>query len=393
MIIKPYLLVPKLIPQPTWGGTYIADFKGLDPAIFGSLLIGQSYELATDSTLSTVLRSSLLPIEIGTASDGSTQEVMGDKSTCFSLQALIESDPEGVLGKRVAEIHKNRMQLLIKFTQAKGNSFQVHVRPGVILGNWKPKPESWYFFEKGKVTLGLRRPIELDAYKQACKDIEIKAGQISERIKDKSQSVELGRRELQDFISTHSPFAFVNELTVEPQTIVDLSAGGIHHSWEEGDEIPNGNIVYEVQLNVMDKECTLRSFDKGKIGDDGSLRPVHVDDYFTALDTNEARNDPNAYMRLPMMHGDTGVDVASLFDSLHYKSSLISISREYHGNQTTTQQKESFHHIFVKDGDIEVQTKYGTLNAAKGSSVFVPANVGEYTVRTTDKALVIKTWA
>lgn len=393
MIIKPYLLVPKLIPQPTWGGPYIATFKNLDPKVFGELLIGQSYELATDSTLSTVFRSTLLPIEIGSASDGSTQEVIGDKSTMFSLQALIDANPVGVLGKRVCERQKGICQVLIKFTQAKGNSFQVHTRQGVSLGNWKPKPESWYFFEKGKVTLGLKRPIGVDQYKQACKDIELKANEISTAVREKGMRIEAARKELADYISAHSPFVHVNELTVEPQTVVDLSEGGIHHSWEEGVEIPEGNIVYEVQLNVMDKDCTLRSFDKGKISDDGSLRPIHIDDYFSALDIDEQRNDPARYMRNPVMHSDKGCETGILFDSLHYKSSLITFSKEYRGAHATTVPEESFHHLFVKEGNIEVQTKNGTLNVNKGASVFIPALTGEYTLRSKEKALVIKTWA
>lgn len=393
MIIKPYLLVPKLIPQPTWGGTYIATFKSLDMSVFGDLFIGQSYELATDSSISTVPRSSLLPIEIGNASDGNTQEVMGDRSTVLSLQSLIDQDPPGILGKRVAEKHANRMKVLIKFTQAKGNSFQVHVRSSEKVSEWKPKPESWYFFEKGKVTLGLSSPLRIEEYKHVCKEIEAKANDVSARVKASSLTIEDGRKELADTVWTHSPYPFVNELTVEPETVVDLADGGIHHSWEEGTEIPSGNIVYEVQLNVMDKECTLRSFDKGKIADDGSVRPVHIDEYFQALDTDESRNAPSAHMSQLVMHSEMGVSSSVLFDTLHYKSALISFSKELKNDHTTTSELESFHHLFVKEGDIELQTKNGTLNISKGASVFIPANTGLYTLRSTQPALLIKTWA
>lgn len=392
MIIKPYLLVPRLIPQPTWGGTFVAAFKGLDETGVGTLPIGQSYELATEASLSTVSRSNLLPIEIASADDGKVSEVIGDHVSLFSLQSLIDQDPAAVLGKKVADKHKSSMPLLIKFTQAKGNSFQVHVRPEFHVNSWKPKPESWYFFEKGKITLGLKVPIQVDAYKQVCTEIESKTKELGEKLSTKELTVEEARKQLTEFIVQHSPYQFVNELMVEPGTVIDLSAGGLHHSWEEGDEAPNGNIVYEVQLNVMDKEATLRSFDKGKVSDDGSFRPVHVDDYFAALDTAAEHNDPKLIVRTATSHSDQGVNMAKLFDTLHYHSSLISFSRQYKGQLTLTSPEESFHHLFVKSGDIELQTANANLHIKKGSSVFIPSSTGQYILNAESTASFIKTW-
>ncbi len=392
MIIRPYLIVPRLIPQPTWGGTYIVDYKGLPQESLKKLLIGQSYELVSDSSLSTATRSTTLPVEIANASDGMVQEMLGDKDGIFSLRALVDENPMLVLGKRVISKHKNQMQVLIKFTQAKGNSFQVHVRSGMQLGSWKPKPESWYFFEKGKVTLGLKQPIRVAEYKDVCLSIAAKATEVASKINTSNFTMDAARNELKNFIAAHSPYVFVNELTANAHTVVDLSSGGIHHSWEEGEEIPNGNIVYEVQLNVMDKDCTLRSFDKGKINDDGNIRSVHVDDYFQALDTDEASNNPSLYMRMPMFHSDGGLDAAPLFDSFHYKSSLLSFSREYRGIHASTSEEESFAHLFIKEGNVELQAKQYLINANKGSSIFVPASTGEYTLRSLGHATIIKTW-
>lgn len=392
MIIRPYLIVPRLIPQPTWGGTYIVDYKELPQESVKNLSIGQSYELVSDSSLSIATRSMALPVEIANASDGMVQEMLGDKDGIFSLRALIDENPTLVLGKRVISKYKNQMQVLIKFTQAKGNSFQVHVRPGTQLGNWKPKPESWYFFEKGKVTLGLKQPIRIAEYKGVCSSIATKATEVTSKINTSSFTVDTARGELKNFIVAHSPYIFVNELTVDAHTVVDLSNGGIHHSWEEGEEIPNGNIVYEVQLNVMDKDCTMRSFDKGKISDDGSVRPVHLDDYFQALDIDEANNNPSVYMRKPMFHSDGGLDAAPLFNSFHYKSTLLSFSHEYRGIHTKTFEEESFVHLFIKEGNVELQAKQYLINANKGSSVFIPASTGEYALRSSGNATIIKTW-
>lgn len=392
MTIQPYLLVPKLIPQPTWGGEYIADFKGLPKETFGSMKLGQSYELATDSMLSTVERSTQLPVEMCTASDGSTQEVIGDRTTMFSLQDLINQDPERVLGKNVVAKHGNRMHVLIKFTQAKGNSFQVHVRPSSQVGQWKPKPESWYFFEKGKVTLGLKSPIDRAGYMAACKTIEQKALEVSEKMKNHTVTPADGKKELLDCITAHSPFAFVNEFTVEPETIVDLSDGGIHHSWEEGADIPMGNIVYEVQLNVMDKDCTLRSFDKGKIGDDGALRPIHIDEYFQAINSDEAANVPAQYMRTALFHSVHGAPVAKLFATQNYSSILMEIASSYTGDLADTRKQGSFHHLFVKTGTLRVEANGKTYHVSKGASIFIPASTGPYTLKSEGTCQIIATW-
>ncbi len=67
--------------------------------------------------------------------------------------------------------------------------------------------------------------------------------------------------------------------------VIDLTAGGIHHSWEEdNDRFPDGNLVYEVQVDVPDDRCSMRGFDKGKFLDDGGLRPTHVADYLATIE-------------------------------------------------------------------------------------------------------------
>ncbi|PWU23686.1 hypothetical protein C5B42_02130 [Candidatus Cerribacteria bacterium 'Amazon FNV 2010 28 9'] len=391
MLIRPYLIAHRLIPQLTWGGTYIASHKKIEDESVKSMMIGQSYELTGTSSLSSVERSGKLPVEIADSKLGDVVEVVGDRSSLFSLPSLIDQDPEHVLGKKVSSAHK-KMPLLIKFTQAKGNSFQVHVHPGAEFNHWKPKPESWYFFEKGKVTLGLKKPLNVEAYKKVCKEIEMKANELASSVKGKGLSISEARKELASFITQYSPYQYVNELTVDAGTIVDLSAGGIHHSWEEGAEIQNGNIVYEVQVDVMDNECTLRSFDKGKIGDDGSLRPIHINEYFQALDIDEVHNDPMMYMKKSIVVPSDGIEKIPLFETLHYSACEFSFAKEYTGSECTTDAQQSFHHLFVKRGDISIQAGSTTLFVGQGNSVFIPACTGAYTLRTDTTAQVIKTW-
>ncbi len=395
MEIKPYLIAPKLIPQPTWGGNYIAQLKGLSTEMFGKLLIGQSYELSTESMLSSVTDATKMPVEIGDPKTGETTEVIGDRTSLFSLQSLIDSDPNAVLGKRVVQKHGNTMQVLIKFTQAKGNSFQVHVRPSQQLGHWKPKPESWYYFEDGKATLGLNNPTpqRLAAYKQSCQLIDQKAQELSTQVQEGKLPVEDARAQLHKIIEEQNPFQYVNTVNVPKDTIIDLCDGGIHHSWEEGDSIPLGNIVYEVQLNVMDNDCTIRSFDKGKMGDDGRVRPAHVEDYFQSLDIDATRNASDALIRTMVKQSIAGITCAQLFDTPYYRSELLELAGEYSGEKTSPAKDESFHHIFVKEGVCLFRDGNSTFQLPTGTSLFVPADVDYYTITCDQKSIIVKTIA
>ncbi len=47
---------------------------------------------------------------------------------------------------------------------------------------------------------------------------------------------------------------------------------------------------------------------------------------------------------------------------------------------------DTFHHIFVKDGAIELSTTDGELILTKGYSAFIPAKVGTYQLKTTTEA-------
>ena len=120
-ILRPYFIVPKLIPQPTWGGDYISAYKGIFDSTVTSVAIGQSYELSLDSMLSESFDSTLVPIEIGDPKTGNTTATIGNVEQLFSLQSFIDQNPEDVLGTKALQVHGKRMNVLIKFTQAKGN--------------------------------------------------------------------------------------------------------------------------------------------------------------------------------------------------------------------------------------------------------------------------------
>lgn len=364
---KPYLILPELVEQPTWGGDYILKIKNWhDKPEVKDKKIGQSYELYGES---------LLTESITNSSDPSFSSTI---SETISLSSLIEKNPEQILGKKVVEKY-GKMPLLIKLNQARGNSFQLHVKPGTQHPRWKPKPESWYFLEDGFISCGIKKGIDIKTYKQTCVNIEEKMRELSNQVMSGAKDINIARQEAQEYIKEQNPWQFINLYKTQKYDLIDLSQGGVHHSWEENPELPLGNIVYEVQVDVMDEYCTIRGFDQGKMKEDGAIREIHVDDYFEFMDTSPEMNDINNLKR--ERNGN------NLLQTPYYSLDILELET-VHTESTT----DSFQHIYVQEGSVEITGKEGSVTLTKGHSSFVPYAIGTYEIKPQGKAVVLKTY-
>jgi hypothetical protein len=342
---KPYLVVPFFVEQPTWGGEYICKMKGwLEKEELRGKKIGQSYELYSKTLLATHISST------------------NDPLFSPSIDKAIS----------VSEFKEARPFPLIKFTQAKGNSFQLHVRPGTSETYWQPKAESWYFLENGKITFGVKKGVDVDKYKTTCIAIDNEMKKLSEQVRSGSLTLSQAKQKAKEQIAIQNPWQFVNVHEVKKGDVVDLSGGGLHHSWEEDENSTQGNIVYEVQQDVMDPVSTLRSFDQGKIKEDGTIREIQIEKYFEYLDSNEKRN------ALSLKESANG----NLFDTPFYSLSLLSLS-----GKKKMESASSFHHLFVKEGEIEVDN----LVVGKGHSCFVPQGT-QYEINSKTNSEVLLTF-
>ena len=387
-----YYIVPLLVEQPTWGGTYISHFKGLTDPSLVSQNIGQAFELAQDSLLMPAEETESVSQNqpaygLATATDLAHAQWFNTHDRAVPLQSVIDSDPEGILGSRALAQLGAEMKILIKFTQAKNNSYQVHVKPGQEFGQWLAKPESWYYFEPGQATLGLAPGVDVAEYQQRCQEIETFAGAISQKITAGKLTVADGRQQLAAFINQDHPRRFVNTVSIEADQIIDLSRGGVHHSWEVNPEQPQGNILYEVQVDVRDQFCTLRSFDQGSIKDDGQVRPLTINDYFAALDTDPERKRPATYMSSAV----PGQTERKLFDNPHYQTSQLQVTGEYSGPWTTL--TNSFQHLFVQSGCVVITVDGHRYLLNQGWSVLIPASTGQYHLTAEPQAQVLITTA
>lgn len=378
--VQPAYIIPLLVEQPTWGGYYIPTQKEIDHPLVNGKRIGQSFELYGGSWLTT---ASPVSFAFATATQLNQPTFADPNQAKESLQSWIDQDAAGVLGSIPVSRGWKSMQVLIKFTQALNNSYQVHVKPGKEFGKWLPKPESWYFVEAGKATLGLSDPTKAEEYKARCIEIDQKAHQLSEQVKSGALTVEQARVELQSFITQDHPRRFVNTVQVKKDAIIDLSQGGTHHSWEVGEEFPDGNIVYEVQVDVQDEFCTLRSFDQGNIKDDGAVRPLSIEDYFAALDTSAAANDPDNFSQTATTIQDGTARVTGLFNNQYYVTDLIEVDGEYTGQYTDTQ-GNSFHHLYSLTSSFTVKVGQKEWFVPAGWPFFIPASTGRYQIVATD---------
>lgn len=367
---RPYLVVPRLIEQPTWGGTYILKLKHWTSigALAGKK-IGQSYEIFGKSKLLTTILDSADPRFLPEFAEGSG-ELIGTQIHDYSSSDFVE----------IASLFETPMNVLIKLNQAAGNSFQVHVHPGTVDKRWLPKPESWYFFEPGNITCGLKKGANIEEYKKVCKKIEETMQQLSLRV----QSGELTRVDAQkkakEIITALDPWQFVNRLETKKDDLVDLSSGAVHHSWEGAPEkFPLGNIVYELQYDVMDPYCTIRAFDQGKIKDDGTIREIHIDDYFKYIERGEESNDPKNMKRV--RNGE------SLLKTPFYSLDILELSEP-----RTDKPNGSFSHLFVKEGEVNITAGGVTVHVAAGHSVFIPEYAESYVIDPKQPSVILKTY-
>ncbi|OIQ00012.1 hypothetical protein AUK40_00300 [Candidatus Wirthbacteria bacterium CG2_30_54_11] len=404
-----YLIVPILIEQPTWGGSYIPKLKGItrEPLLSG-IRIGQSYELAGVSRVIPCSQFFAMsrPDEQGSYVAPPVYEVHLRRSResqlsdtaipSLPLHDLLVQHPIEILGKSIARRFGTSMPALIKYTQALGNSFQLHVKETEeSTTHWLSKPETWFFLEPGSITLGVKPGCNWQAYEKACREIATGMELLSKHAMKGSLTPVQARGEADRMVLAHNPWQFVNCLRVDSGTIIDPSAGGIHHSWEEDANCPLGNILYEVQRDRSDSVSTIRSFDKGKFNPDGSVRSVQIDDYFKYIDRSEDANSPKNLMgQAQLIRKDTGGRVSKLFETAYYRSDMIFLSDRMAPWLEHTD--ESFHHIFVKEGAIQIGIEGSdkTVGVREGWSVFVPAQVGAYHLRGHGgtKAEVIKTY-
>ncbi len=221
----------------------------------------------------------------------------------------------------------------------------------------------------------------MNEYKDVCKKINDFMHELSRRVVSKEIDIDSARKEANKFILQNDPHKFVNFYESKKYEVVDPSLGGIHHSWEEDlKKYPEGNFLYEIQEDVMDPVSTIRSFDQGKIKDDGTIREINIEDYFKYLDIEDSHNDPNVVRQVK--EGERVI-----------KTDIYSMDVAEIAGERTFVLGKSFDHIFVRDGVVEISAAGVNLKVGHGHSCFIPKGVGEYNLKPIESdSVVLKTY-
>ena len=365
---RPYLIIPKLIEQPTWGGDYILQIKNWsEKDNFINKKIGQSYELFSGSKLLLNIKDSQENSFVGEL--GSP-----DEATIFNNTGYQKS--KDYVELQEATSFYERIPL-IKINQSNGNSFQIHIKKSD--GRWIPKMESCYYLEDGVVTFGIKKGINLSDYKNACLTIDKKMSYFILKTKYKNMSIEEARKIADSLIKEINPWQYINIHVVKKHTI-GPGVLGVQHSWEEDSRFPQGLVNYEIQQDVMDPASTIRSFDKGKIKDDGTIRKIHIEDYFKYLDTDPNHNDLEKMT--PIRQGNR------LLTTEYYSLDILEVK-----NEMTDKTNNSFSHLFVRNGKVSIEAEEGILTLSKGHSCFIPEIVSGYRIKPLEReSVVLKTF-
>jgi hypothetical protein len=376
---RPYLVIPKLIEQPTWGGELIVKTKGWEHITpINHMKIGQSYELFSGSNLS-LLDSTSHGGFLAELTDRDDVARQTHPKDTVALIDLITNSSADTLGLPIVETRGANLNLLIKYTQALGNSFQTHIKDGVSHPKWLPKPESWYYFEPGLVTLGVKPGINWKAYEAACAAIHGGMSVLSRQVQSGKLTFDDAQPKIKALIQEHDPWQYVNLVPITKDQLVDLSAGGLHHSWEEDPaQAPHGNVLYELQAEALDAVSTFRNFDKGKMEPNGAIRSLQIAEYFDAIDRSPEANDPANHIQAakPIRKTDDH-SLSRMMTSRYYTLDKLTLNAEGAKFEDTLSR---FIHLFVKSGQIAAATSEGQVTVGTSHSCFIPAAAREYTI-------------
>jgi len=266
----------------------------------------------------------------------------------LSFEDFIKKDPVAVLGSRLAEplenLENTRFPLLVKIIDARA-TLSVQVHPGDEYARLKSdkshpsdaadsritdcgKSEMWYI---------LNPPTEGFLY------LGLKQG-VTHPILEKA-SKDGTIEEL------------LNRLHVRAGDIVNIPAGTVH-------ALTLGTVVVEIQQN---SDITYRLYDFGRLDAEGNPRPLHVKDALavTKFCTGES-------------------DVLS---PEHFTVEKLTLSAPLSVNSDP----EIFSVYTCTEDSVIFKTPDYAVELCAGSSIFIPARLGVFTIKPTKTAVLLKT--
>ena len=308
-----------ILKERLWGGTKLKDVLGKS---IESDITGESWELSTVK--------------------GDVSIVSNGNLAGTSLQDLINSDPEGILGKGVTERFGKEFPILIKFIDAKQDlSIQLHPNDELAKKRHDSfgKTEMWYIMDadqNANLIVGFNKEVTKEEY---------------------SKSLE-----------NDTLLDLMNYETVKEGDTFFINTGKIH-------AIGAGVLLAEIQQT---SDVTYRVFDFNRKDKDGNLRELHTEMALDAIDYEMKDDFKVGYPKVK----DT---VNTMVDCPYFKTNFLELTNDLDQNVSD---RDSFTIYMCVGGKASISNEHGTAEIQKGETVLMPAASKKIGIQTSGAKLL-----
>jgi mannose-6-phosphate isomerase len=293
-----------ILKERLWGGAKLKEVLG-KPIV--SDITGESWELST------------VKGDVSVISNGSLEGK--------SLQDIIESDSEQLLGKSVVERFGKEFPILIKFIDAKQDlSIQLHPNDELAKNRHDSfgKTEMWYIMDadpKAELIVGFNRDVTKEEYAES--------------------------------IDNDTLLDLLNYEQVKEGDTFFINTGKIH-------AIGAGVMLAEIQQT---SDVTYRVFDFNRKDKEGNLRELHTELALDAVDYEKKDDFKVSY--------NQGLNkVSEMVDCPYFKTNFIQLTENL---ELDTTNRDSFTIFMCVGGEAVIKTTEGEVSIKKGETALLPA--------------------
>ena len=308
-----------ILKERLWGGTKLKDVLSKE---ITSDITGESWELS--------------------AVPGDVSVVMNGELAGTSLQELINSRSEELLGKSVVQRFGKEFPILIKFIDAKQDlSIQLHPNNQLAKErhNSLGKTEMWYIMDADKdanLIIGFNKDVTKEEYANS-----------------------LEKDTLLDLLNY--------EQVKEGDTFF-INTGKIH-------AIGAGVLLAEIQQT---SDITYRVFDFNRKDKAGNPRELHTDMALDAIDYDKKDDFKIAYSKAVNTIGQ-------MVDCPYFKTNYIDLTKDL---EQDVSQRDSFTIYMCIGGAVSIENDFGSAGIQKGETLLVSANSNRIHLKTTGAKLL-----
>lgn len=172
---------------------------------------------------------------------------------------------------------------------------------------------------------------------------------------------EISKEEFAERIKNNTLLEIANSVPVKKGDVFFIKSGTLH-------AIGKGILIAEIQQN---SNTTYRVYDYGRVGVDGKPRQLHIDKAIDVTSLKPVQKAPK-----PVIQKADGYTKELLSSCEYFNVEKYEVSKSI----SFIADKKSFHSILVLDGSGRLTYCNNTFELAKGTSIFIPADMGEYKI-------------